>query len=586
MKIKITLVVAFLLGGLTWGQENSLQKFRDAIEKHDWKEDNNSKQFFLRLLDNELDKKRSILERDEHLTSLLNVLESIEKLNDAEKLDKKLIDYLKKELKKKMRMLNRSYSTGETYDIEIDFGADGVGLSRDIAVPRKIKKGDFYRVIVNDINLNRYSVLIKNEDSLKSTSIALPTFESLSLDALTQLTSGFLTNPTIALQKIITDDSTVVELSNIKAYKALETDFENANTISSVIIEQMKNMAPTNPEEAIKKIIEEEKTTLANAGLGLSLYNQKFDEIKFEVYKRRLNLFKKLPDNSDDKIDFAESLIEIDGLRKIVKEFQTELKKAQSNFLDALKEGEIPPFLENPRNVTLKKEVDKLKTIYTSTLTKTDEFIGLISADNMEKLLKSILFLELSNVYRSLPIQFKGDIEELSISFVPKDSTSGLQTETLTPLVFPIENQWYWSVGTSFYYSNLSNERFFTTASTNGENTVYSYKQIESTSREAGIATMLRAGLKLGDSPIGLHLGIGPGISIENNVRPRLLFGGGFSIGRKHNLTIDYGGILGYVDRFVDGIDTSGSGLNEQPNPLNTEILVVNYISLGYMYKL
>ena len=426
-----------------------------------------------------------------------------------------------------------------------------------ITLPKKIKRGDFYKVRVCDINLNRYSVLIKNKDSTVSKALELPTFDNFSLDNLTKLTSNFSSSTPYATMNF--DSLAKIDSIDSKKTEDLKELIENAITIA------------------------ETKTKLHAD--GLVILKSLWDDLKFKVYRRRLNLLKEIPED-EGGYNYEEALNAVEALRGSSDALKNTVTEEQKKYKSIVENKKAMEFLEKKESVELKEKVTTTTKAFATLIAKIEELKTLITADNVEKLLKSILFLSTKSEYLSLPIQFKGELEELSISFVPKDSTSGLQTETLPSLIFPVENQWYWSVGTSFYYSNLSNERFSTTSSAVEDNTVYSYKQVESTSREAGISAMLRVGKKFWESPLGFHLGFGPGISIDNNVRPRLLFGGGLSLGRKHNLTIDYGGVLGYVDRFADGVSTSDSGLNTQPDPLKTEILIANYFSIGYMFKL
>ncbi len=426
-----------------------------------------------------------------------------------------------------------------------------------ITLPKKIKRGDFYKVRVCDINLNRYSVQIKNEDSIISKSLELPTFEDFSLDGLTALTNNFLINSFLPV-----------------------TEFDSLTSIESVDPKKLDDL-----KELIESAVTIAQAKTKEQTFGLTILKTTWDDLKFQIYKRRLNLLKEIPDNSDG-YNFETALEAVEVLRSSSDSLKKSTSEQQKKYSGIVVSKKAKDFLEKPANKDLKEKVAASTKAFSTLTTKIDELKALITADNVEKLLKSILFLSDKTEYVSLPIQFKGELEELSISFVPKDSTSGLQTETLAPLIFPLENTWYWSVATSFYYSNLCNDRFSSLTSSDSDgNSTYTITTLESTSREAGISTTLRVGRKFRPNGlVGAHFNFGPGISIEKNIRPRLLFGGGISIGRKHNLTIDYGGILGYVDRLSDAIPKTGSG--EVPDPLNTEIMIGNYFSLGYMFKI
>jgi hypothetical protein len=521
MKTNILLVVTLLLSGMALGQEEC-SKIEDLNERI-----------------------RCLEERNQQLKQDI----------ENEKREKDLIDEKyerEKKVAKPYKLSEKEYSLGTYSEIVIDFSKN----AKIVALPKAIKKGDFYRVKVKDINLNLYSVKISSKDSVVTKALVLPTFSDFSLDNLSKLTSNF--NDLNVPQQFI---------SQVEADTLLAKNTDNI-------------------KEIIEKSIGTAQLKIGFQASKIINLKESWDGLKFTIYEIRLKSLEKVMELSDPPIDFKEALTKAKSLREKSSALKESLATDQKSFFAIVDSPLAKSFLSKDDNKKLSEQVDEVKKTYTQFIAKIDEFKTLISADNLEKLLKTILFINKETTFTSLPIQFKGDTETLSISFVPKDSTSGLQTETLAPLIFPIEKRWYWSVGTSFYYSNLCNDRFSSTAEINDAgNTEYSIQQLESTSEEAGISAMLRVGTKFGDDAlVGAHLGFGPGISIEKNIRPRLLFGGGFSIGRKHNLTIDYGGILGYVDRYSDSIQETG--LSESPDPLNTEIMVGYYVSLGYMFKL
>jgi len=106
--------------------------------------------------------------------------------------------------------------------------------------------------------------------------------------------------------------------------------------------------------------------------------------------------------------------------------------------------------------------------------------------------------------------------------------------------------------------------------------------------RELGVSVIMRYGRKLKNRRadwFGYHFAFGPGISIEKSARPRLLGGFGISIGRKHNLVIDYGAILGYVDRKNSNIDINAE-FSEKPDATITDVQIGSYYSIGYTFNL
>lgn len=499
------------------------------------------------------------------------------KIKDYEERIICLEEQLKAEHRKNqnLKIDDSSYHKGQPNEVVIDFSKS----LNVISVPNKIRKGDFYQIVVQNFNPNRYSVQINRSDSTNSKALKLPTFADFSLDALSSLTSSFTNEATVRLFEYI----------NIRPgnrVEAIKLELSEVITTLSLASEEYVAYLETaeNTEEKVKKIIKLEKENLKNLEKIFLSLNDDFDNLKFQVYNYRLEALKEIPD-INAPFRFEDFLKNVEQLRSNNQEFSKQANKLKSIYAKLISNKEITDFLK--KNEDYKNKINNISTLYETVRKKNEEFKGIISADNSEKLLKSVLFFVRDNYYKSLPIQFRGDLEELSISFVPKDSTSGLQTETLSPLVFPVVKNDYWSVGTSFYYSNLSNERFSTLSQPKTDSTsVYTFKREEDNRREAGMAVMLRFGKKIDKSEnFGIHGSFGPGVSIEKNVRPRILFGIGASYGKKHNIVVDWGGILGYVDR-KSTIVEEGAEFFEKPEATVTKIMIGNYFSIGYMFKL
>ena len=187
--------------------------------------------------------------------------------------------------------------------------------------------------------------------------------------------------------------------------------------------------------------------------------------------------------------------------------------------------------------------------------------------------------------YTSLPIQFHKEEAEVSIQFIPKDSSSGLQIEYLLPIKFP-QKKYYWYVGSSMYYSNLSDRRVsIQKIQVNDLTQSFKLSEEEPLDGEIGIAAILRGGRLIGNSGLGLHAAAGTGFSIGKEVKPRFMKGCGVSFGQKHSFVIDYGVIVGHVDQIGKNIEL-GVELNEEPQQLIKQLKWKKIVSLGYAYRL
>lgn len=499
---------------------------------------------------------------------------------------KKIIDNL---LKTELYRLHKDYDLGNMHDIEIDFKRSGLTVGRGIKLPRKIKKGDFYRVIVNNINPNWYTIKINRKDSVISKELSMPTFSSISLDAIASLTSGFNDSVQIEFAEVIpTTIETPFSIAKSDSINmAIDSVFTKNLFSLDIGLNQLKDQQFFDPEVYVKTLISEHKKITKGISFLLSKDKDQVLQIQNKVTAFRNERLQELPGESVEKFDYSITLLAIQNLRKIFETRKKSFNASNSGLVGNIENNkEVFDFLKKEKFYL--KKVEKLKTIYQTALAKMNELNELISGENAEKLLSAVRYLHTgANRFESLPIQFKGEVESLSVSFVPKDSITFRQVVNLSPLIFPVRRPNYWSVGTSFYYSNLSNERFSILSNPKTDSTsVYSLRKEEDIKREAGMAVMLRFGTKIDkNGNFGIHGSFGPGVSIEKNVRPRILFGIGTSYGKKHNIVIDWGGILGYVDRKSSIVEENIEFL-EKPETTVTNLIIGNYFSIGYMFKL
>lgn len=451
------------------------------------------------------------------------------------------------------------YSDSRSFPIIINFKERKI-----FKVPKNIKKGDYYDVQVKDINLNRYAVLVNSKDTVFSSELSMPTFSDIGLEAISTLTEGFSDlhkSDTLSIEK---KGDSLIYLSK------------------KLLVEGLK-------DKDIVTILDEYEILTKRFADSLTSQARRLDALKFKIYEHRLNMFKELP--TEGKFDSDEALQKFILLREQISETQSQLEKINNQYFEFLEWDDVQAAVKN--NEVLKKRTEEIKSSFKALKDVSAELSKAVNAENVQKLLKSVIFLSTKNTFQSLPIQFKGEQETLSISFVPKDSTSGLQKEVLTPLVFPIHNPGYWSIGTSFYYSNLTSERFSTLAVPVTDSTrVYKIVAESDIDRELGMAVNLRVGRKFKNSvrgsffnDLGAHFSIGPGVSISKNILPRLLMGAGLSYGRRHNIIMDFGGIIGFVERKRASVDLNGE-YAEPIDPIETRIQSGNYFAIGYTFKL
>lgn len=427
----------------------------------------------------------------------------------------------------------------------------------NLTLPTKLKKGDCFVVEIKNINLNLYNVTINSQDQNKSTAVELPLpgTSTLNFDNLNKLTSNF--NTTISSTKKDSIKKSDKELASLKFIK-IKT-FENTD-----------------------KPCDDSKAKLDQLSQKIKQLYTIYDNKKTDLYIHRL---KKLSiSNDQDEYNCYEELENIKTIRNDLNELNLSLNQIMIEYeicINTLSK-------EAKENATFKEYDKNFKAISAELVKLSEEFRKQISAEEVEKLLSSIINLTSNTTFVSTPLQFTKEQTKLTVEITPKAANSTLQKYTYGPYIFPTDYENYWTVGTSLYYGfGFKNERYSSIGTTTAGVTTYTLVEEPQESGELGIAALLRCGKKFSNlNLIGYHFTLGTGLSIEKNPRPRLLGGIGLSFGNTHNITIDIGALAGYVDVKSNAVNTSDLFTEKPTNLTVTKLKFGGFLSVGYMYKL
>lgn len=440
-----------------------------------------------------------------------------------------------------------------------------------ITFPKNLKEGDLYRVKITNVNPNLYSISINSKDTVVSKALETPLFKDISLDAIKTLTSSFTTDSNFS--EILKADS--INLLSLKASYLLE--YVNQP------IEIMIGETPSRRNTIIRKTIDKYGDKAKTYAVTLDSIKTKYDALKMAFYTYRLNMMKRVHDTSST-YNFDVALRDFTDIRSALEKIKSNLGDTEKEYLKYIDSQNVKDFLNTDE--TYKTKVSGLTKAFTDMKTKITEFQEATSPDNIEKLLKTILLFENTNEFISLPLQFRKEQAKVTVKFTSKDETLKVNPENIV-LYFPVDIREYWSIGTSFYYATGLKSNSFSTVATIVSQDVreYTVTEEEDINAEIGISATLRYGKKGEKSNLGWHGSFGPGVSLEKNPKPRLLFGGGVSLGNRHNIVLDAGIIAGYVDRKSDGLDLSIT-YGDKPTLTTTRLDIGIYFSLGYMYRL
>lgn len=447
----------------------------------------------------------------------------------------------------------------ETKDIILNFSDKTI----DISEVDSLNEGDFYRLIINNINLNLYSVQINFSDTIYSKPLETPTFTNFEIDAI----SKAITN--------LSDLSTSVVESR--------KDYEKGiNMLEMYVSDFPKDTVDNNDEyQKLKALINQENQKLKSINSELNNISLSIVEFKLSVSLFRLNSLK--TDNQNDIFNLDKELKKSLNIRESIINLKIKAKDNTDSYVKEYKKYSE----EIRKKEDIKKAHSELKATYEKLITILDKTMSEINAYSINTQLSQIVFFENNSnkTYKSVPIQFKGDQAILEYKIIPRDEKYLLQSYN-AKILFPQRKSNYISIGLSFYYSTLHDEAYSAVGiPINDSSNIYNVVKEEDLSGEIGMVSLFRIGKKFETNNYwGFHFNFGPGVSISNNVKPRLLFGVGISYGKRHNFALDLGGITGYVDVLSNSVDINGQYSIKPDKMTVSKLKFGEFISLGYYY--
>ncbi|NAY93005.1 hypothetical protein GTQ34_13860 [Muricauda sp. JGD-17] len=450
------------------------------------------------------------------------------------------------------------YYEGNSADITIDFST----ATKTINLPQNLKTGDFFQIRVENINLNRWKVLLNSKDTTLTTKMSTPTFADVQLDVITALASSLKSDTDLKLDTEITPEIQ----TQLKFVIPPRLEDEHVSVKSRELKEKLLAA-----ERDINEKVDQNNT-----------FTNELDQLKYNIMKKQLEAV----DNSGSIsmiFDFDDALKKIEYLRIEMLQFQQNLVREEKNYL-TFSEGKKKEIEAEKVFKTIDKDI---KSKYGSLKTNSTKMMEMVKAENAAAMLKSVLYLrDKDEDFVSLPIQFKKELSSVSMLFVPRDSLLR-EDQREIEFIFPTQKKNYWSIDASFYLSSLYDESYssITTIISENEREVR-FVEEDVTKMELGFASLLHYGWISDEQRKGIHISFGPGISISEKVRPRLLAGIGASLGNKHGFSIDLGGIAGFVEEKSNAFELNAV-LSEVPESLTvSKLRFGGFLALGYIFRL
>ena len=427
--------------------------------------------------------------------------------------------------------------------VTLDFQRPASPNLKDV---QKIKKGDFYQIIIKNLNPNLYSVTLVAEDTILYPPVQLPTFGTLGLPGLSEVLPGggslagvssedvnALVRDTIAIEDITPFQEAVA--FGIRILRSRQIDF---NSLLSEVSDTLSKM-----EEQLLSVYDSVPRDSSK------LYSVDYSASVHSLHKKAM------------------------ALKNSVADQQLVL---QQEALAAKSKGDSILLA----STAYKLLVTRQEALYKQITTLSDT----LSSSSMRELVKAIYRINRDWEYRSFPIQFNGDQSTVKLKIQPRLRDANVHSFA-TEFKFPTYQATYTRVGPSFYLSSLTDEVYSTSSLENSTDAIPQWVREDRKALETGLAVMLRHGWRIPETNIGFHVAFGPGVSYTDKVRGRLLFGPGFTFGEEHAISVDIGLIAGNVQQ-LSTLFNEAASVASATNPTISKLDIQPFLALGYVFRL
>ncbi|WP_373516371.1 hypothetical protein [Pricia sp.] len=424
-----------------------------------------------------------------------------------------------------------------------------------------LKRGQFFRLKIDNVNTYLYDVSVANED----------------IDTSTELPANLLD---------------LVDFGGIKS------SLGNLNSVSEVVRKfvavthdtglQAFDTDSVQTAESLEKYFAGLKSNAKMAFASIDTRNTEVDAIfvKAESFQNTMTtLERNVLGAAPSKQDVKTALASYNEAKAAILEIKGRLVQENIQFLEVFETNEA----SIAKDKDLKASSAEIKKVYEALIKASDNLITQLSAENYGKF-SAVLIGVLNNLdfsYTSLPIQRYNDVNEMLISLKPRDKNAKLSGYS-TVLRIPDIEKSFWGVSTGFYVTGNPENNYSVVERVENGQILYDFLEEETASVELGINTMIRYGCRVGeilDTPVFWHLGFGAGLSIDQKFKPRLMAGTGLAFGGINKLFIDFGAVHMYFDTMSKAYTNQGNTILPKDFLVNAT-KINGYVSLGYLIRL
>lgn len=459
----------------------------------------------------------------------------------------------------------------------------------------KLKRGDYYQLEIDNINLNAYKVTINNRDSITQTGLTIPSLSSSGisgiLSTLTALGGAAAPNSETPLTSQRAPLSSQDMLLSI-APNSPSTTAKGAKQPSKA--SRKKNPSPPRPlsTDDSNKVIKAMgvcDSSFQAAYMNIVQLKKLIDSLNFKVSifvaKKQLlqpsqSLYKQL-DSIVPDIAMAGILKFIINTRNMGQIIKTAIVTSYQTY-----DTKVLKFRYGiVHTPTLRASDSLLRSVYAAFNKELDTARTNLSPPKITPVLNSLVTVDNNSdrKYLSLPMLFSKDQTTVSIAITPTASTLPSYNTSFT---FPIYKKSYWGVSGGFYVSELHDDAYSTKGSnvTATADTTYNVvKENPGIPMEFGFNTLFTVGWNCCRT-FSICGQIGPAFAITNVIKPRLQTGGGIALGDKNKVTVTFGANIGYDDRLSQAFNTTTNYITPPTNLIVSVLNIGYYLSVGYVF--
>ncbi len=420
-----------------------------------------------------------------------------------------------------------------------------------------IKKGDFYQVQIDCINLNLYNVSIEKKDSNYVSNITFPNIEMLGVDQITKLSSSIISSTSSSVRsrlqtakKTIEDYQAVIKAHNlqieelnsdrkfisdslgklskkgflpdsIQAIEKLElkkdlsfidvkVEFAKEEVrVMNFEIDSLKRwisiqeivIAKSGPDQLVLDLIAENKNEIK---LKLTSSKSVFEEINKMVSSltlKGLTYLESLNEKNESSLFISNEEIQFNQIQRNSKNYRDqideridEIVKIDTSF-SQLKRLDKDVF---EKNQLVKKASEELTLLIKESKAVLEKEVSKISETKINEFLIGLINFENNSErqYLSLPIQHNGDLNQLKVEITPKKPEYGPSYKV--EYQFPAK-KFYAGIGGGFYYATSMRNDVYSSREEKVSDSISDFYVVNENQKkgEIGFNTLLHVGTKL-----------------------------------------------------------------------------------------